>query len=150
LIPKFASEVPQGCASFGIGTLASGCRENDRLERHPTGFRAEFPSKCLRQSIDDPIRIDTASCADLIDERITVDEPPREQRRIRNLLFKPEDRNVDVDKSRVDQRFFYRIDPVIGERYLIELRWIGRKEAAGDGMRDSTERVVAVRVPDIE
>jgi hypothetical protein len=58
--------------------------------------------------------------------------------------------NPDVVKTRIDQRFLYRVDRVAAERHLIELRWVGSKETSDDFMRDPAKPVVPVRIPDAE
>jgi len=92
----------------------------------------------LRDRIDDPVGIDTASRTDLVDDRIAVNNPLCEERGVCDLLLQPENSNVDVGEPRANKGFLDRVDLVIGEGHLIELRWINRKEAAGDLMRDST------------
>src|SRR6516164_6690868 len=52
---------PQRRASETWGTLAPVGRKYDCLERHPTWITAEFLTQSLRQSVDDPIRIDAAA-----------------------------------------------------------------------------------------
>ena len=90
-------------------------RKNDGLQRHPTRIRAELCSKRLRHSVDDAIGIDAASCSDLIDQGITVNHSLCEESAVGDLLFQPENGNVDVRESGVNQGFFDGVDLVIGE-----------------------------------
>ena len=76
-----------------------------------------------------------------------MDQPTRKPRDVWYFFIKFHDSDVDVVESGFDQRFLDRIDPVIGERHVVKLRRIGRKEARSRLMRDSAEGVMPVRVP---
>ena len=76
---------------------------------------------------------------------------PRAKRAaIWNLFLQSNDGDVDVGESRIDQGFLDWINLMIGERYVVELRWISRKEAPGNFVRDSTEWIMPVRIPNTE
>jgi hypothetical protein len=120
------------------------------LERHPSTVGAEFRTQRLRQSVHDSVRFHTAARPDLVDQRIAVDQSTRKPRNVWYFFVELHDSDVDVTESGIDQRFLDGIDPVIGERYVVKLRRIGREEAGSDFMRDSAERIVLVRVPNAE
>ena len=90
-------------AKQALELLAPACQKYDRLEGHPTRIRAQFLAQRLHQSIDDPIRVDATTCPDLIDHRIAVNQPPREERDVLDFLLEPDDGNVDVSESHADQ-----------------------------------------------
>jgi hypothetical protein len=86
----------------------------------------------------------------LVDERIAIDQSPRELHSVWDLLLQRDYGNGDVGESRTNQGFLDRIDLVTREGHLVKLRRISGEEVSGDFMRNSTELVVGVRVPNIE
>jgi len=74
----------------------------------------------------------------------------REAGSIWNLFLESNDGDVDVSESRIDQGFLDRINLIVGERYIVELRWISRKEAPGNFVGDSTEWIMPMRILNAE
>jgi len=94
-------------------------------------IRAKLFSKRLRHGIDDPVRINTTSCTDLVNDWAPVDHTSCKQSRVLDFLDQREHGNVDAPESCFDQSLLDWIDLVIGEWHLVELRRIGREEAPG-------------------
>src|SRR6266403_4415946 len=73
-----------------------------------------------------------AADANFINERVAINQTPRERRSVQDFLLQRDDVDPDVGKARIDQGFLDRVDRVEAERHLIELRWVGRKETSDD------------------
>src|SRR4029079_14540910 len=101
-------------------------------------------------AVNDAIGFNTTALADLGDQRIAIDQASREGFRVCDLLFQPDDRNLEVAEARVDQGLLYWIDLMVGERYVVELRRIRGEEATSNFMSDPAERIGAMLVPDVE
>src|SRR5258708_16432404 len=79
-----------------------------------------------------------------------MDRGARETRDVRNLFVQADHGGVDGGKSSLDQEFLDGIDLMAGERHIVELRRIGREKTSRNPMCDTTERGVAMCVPDAE
>src|SRR5258708_22165175 len=79
-----------------------------------------------------------------------MDRGARETRDVRNLFVQADHGGVDGGKSSLDQEFLDGIDLMAGERHIVELRRIGREKTSRNPLCDTTERVVAMGVPDAE
>jgi len=73
-----------------------------------------------------------------------VDQPTRKACSVWNFFLEPNDSDIDVRESCVEQRFLDRIDLVVGERNGVELRRISREETRGGFMGNPAKWVMLV------
>lgn len=89
---------------------------------------AEFTTKFAPQRLDHKFGLDTASRPDLVDQRIAMDRRARKIRYVRDFFVQADDGSVDAGEASLDQGLLDRIDLIVGEWHVVELRWIGREK----------------------
>src|SRR4051794_35829574 len=89
------------CASLTSMALSP---KHDRLKRHAPRIGSELLAQRPYHRIHDKLRLDAAAGPDLIDQRVTIDQPARKNPRVRYLLFHPDHGDADLAKTRLDER----------------------------------------------
>src|SRR5436190_22850961 len=77
-------------------------REDDSLEGH-SSIGTKFAVQDVCYGINDTIRINATAFSDLIDQRVAINQPSREQPDVWDLLFQTDDRNLDVAEAAIEQ-----------------------------------------------
>ena len=73
--------------------------KHDCLEGHSRRVSAEFRTQRPRQSVDDSVGLHAATRPDLVDQRITVDQPTRKPRDVWYFFVELHDSDVEVVES---------------------------------------------------
>jgi hypothetical protein len=78
-------------------------REDDSLEGH-SSIGTKFAAQDVCYGINDTIKINATAFSDLVDQRIAINQPSREQLDVWDLLFQTDDQPRPLPKPRLWNR----------------------------------------------
>ena len=124
-------KISGGLSSSDVGRLSTRILEHCRLEGDTHGIITELARQCFGKCLNDPLWIDAFACSHLVHQGVAEHKCAGIGSDIGDRLLRAQHCDPEVAKTGCIQGISDRIDPMLAELHLIELRRILRKSERG-------------------